>query len=63
MKQEKGFTLIELVMVMVILGILAAFALLRFADLGSEARKKQYNYYRDLLLRFPNVEAISTLHT
>ena len=37
-KREKGFTLIELVMVIVILGILAAFALPRFADLGGDAR-------------------------
>lgn len=37
-RQQEGFTLIELVMVIVILGILAAFALPRFADLGGDAR-------------------------
>ncbi|BEH13370.1 type II secretion system protein [Marinobacter shengliensis] len=37
-RKDKGFTLIELVMVIVILGILAAFALPRFADLGGDAR-------------------------
>lgn len=39
MKRQAGFTLIELVMVIVILGILSAFALPRFADLGKDARE------------------------
>lgn len=36
--RQAGFTLIELVMVIVILGILSAFALPRFADLSGDAR-------------------------
>jgi MSHA pilin protein MshA len=36
--KKSGFTLIELIMVIVILGVLAAFALPRFANLGGDAR-------------------------
>jgi MSHA pilin protein MshA len=41
--KQAGFTLIELIMVIVILGVLSAFALPRFADLGGQARAATIN--------------------
>lgn len=43
MRKQRGFTLIELVLVITILGILAAFAVPRFASLSGNARTAVVN--------------------
>lgn len=43
LKNEKGFTLVELVVVIVVLGLLAAFAVPRFIDITTAARTSSVN--------------------
>lgn len=49
-KSRAGFTLIELVMVIVILGALAAVVLPKFIDLSNEARDAQFRTIRDVIV-------------
>ena len=47
--KQHGFTLIELIMVIVILGVLSAFAIPKFANLSKEAANSVFVIYQGAL--------------
>jgi len=61
LKKEKAFTLIELVMVIVILGILAATALPKFTDLSSEANQSAFDTVKAGFVTSANVVHMKSL--
>ncbi|MDF1796447.1 MAG: prepilin-type N-terminal cleavage/methylation domain-containing protein [Coxiellaceae bacterium] len=55
LKAQSGFTLIELIIVIVILGILSAFAVPRFIDLSHDARKANVLALKGAILSASNL--------
>ena len=63
LKNEKGFTLIEIIAVLVIMGILAAVAIPKFFDLQTKAREKAvYTALSELKVRVNQHFAKELLH-